>query len=71
MDEARKRLALWALIARTSRDGLRTFRAMYHLTALEQQIGMSVVHPEMDEANRWAEEKFGDKARAHAEWWVF
>jgi hypothetical protein len=67
-DMAMKRLALWALISRTSDGGRRAWRAMDHGIALENATGLSVFLPEMDAAHRWAEQTYGEKARARS-WW--
>lgn len=68
VDTAMKRLALWALIARTSENWRRAHKAMEHGIALENTTGLSVLFPVMDEWHAWAERTYGDKARDHA-WW--
>jgi hypothetical protein len=65
---ARKRLALWALIARTSEQWRRAERAMNHGIDLENATGLSVMMPDMDAAHAWAETTYGAKARAHSDW---
>jgi len=63
-----KRLALWALIARTSDAGRRAWRATAHGIALEYAAGLSVMAPEMIAWHAWAQDTYGAKAEAHS-WW--
>ena len=67
-ETAMKRLALWALIARTSDGGRRSWRAYDHGIALEAHAGLNVWEPDMIAWHAWAEAAYGAKAEARS-WW--
>lgn len=67
-DTAMKRLALWALISRTSDGGRRAWRAYDHGIALEAHTGLNVWEPDMIAYHEWAETTYGAKADERS-WW--
>lgn len=67
-ETAMKRLALWALIARTSDGGRRAWRATDHGIALEYAAGLNVWEPDMIAWHAWAQATYGAKAEAHSRW---